>query len=119
MTVLIFTMMMSARKREFAALRAMGAGRDILSGIVVREALTVNLLGGVIGILLTMIILFSFRTLIGEVIGAGFVLPPFPMIALLAAVALASVMLAATLSAWISVHRINSMDAGLVLKEGE
>ena len=119
MTVLIFTMMMSARKREFAALRAMGAGPDILSGIVVREALTVNLLGGVIGILLTMIILFSFRTLIGEVIGAGFVLPPFPMIALLAAVALASVMLAAALSASISVHRINSMDAGLVLKEGE
>lgn len=119
MTVLIFTMMMNARKREFAALRAMGASRDILSGIVIREALTVNLTGGLIGILLTMVLLFSFRTLIGEVIGAGFVLPPFPMIALLAAAALASVMLAATLSAWISVHRINSMDAGLVLKEGE
>ena len=118
MTVLIFTMMMSARKREFASLRAMGASREILSGIVVREALMVNLLGGVAGILLTMVILFSFRTLIGEVIGAGFVLPSFPKIGLLAAAALASVMLAAALSARISVHRVNTMDAGLVLKEG-
>ena len=118
MTVLLFTMMMNARKREFASLRAMGASRDILSGIVVKEALMVNLLGGVTGILLTMLILFSFRTLIGEVIGAGFVLPPFPVICLLAAAALASVMLAAALSAWISVHRVNKMDAGLVMKEG-
>ncbi len=76
MTVLLFTLMMNARKREFASLRAMGASRGILSGIVVREALTVNLLGGAIGILLTGVILFSFSGLIGESLGAGFVLTP-------------------------------------------
>ncbi len=119
MTVLIFTMMMNARKREFASLRAMGAGRDILSGIVVKEAVMVNLLGGVIGILFTMAILFSFKTLMGEILGVGFVFPSLPVIGLLAAAALVSVMLAAALSAWITVHRVNTMDAGLVLKEGE
>ncbi len=119
MTVLIFTMMMNARKREFASLRAIGAGRDILSGIVVKEAVMVNLLGGVIGILFTIVILFSFRTLIGEILGVSFVLPPFPVIGLLGVAALVSVMLAAAVSAWITMHRVNTMDAGLVLKEGE
>lgn len=66
MTVLLFTLMMNARVREFASLRAMGASRGILSGIVVREALAVNLLGGAIGNLLTGVILFSFNGLIGE-----------------------------------------------------
>ena len=119
MTVLLFTLMMNARKREFASLRAMGASRGILSGIVVREALTVNLLGGAIGVLLTGVILFSFNGLIGESLGAGFVLPPVPMTALLAAAALISVILAAVVSAWITVHKVNTMDASLVLKEGE
>ena len=119
MTVLLFTLMMNARKREFASLRAIGASRGILSGIVVREALTVNLLGGAIGVLLTGVILFSFNGLIGESLGAGFVLPPVPMTALLAAAALISVILAAVVSAWIAIHKVNTMDAGLVLKEGE
>jgi len=119
MTVLLFTLMMNARKREFASLRAMGASRGILSGIVVREALTVNLLGGAIGVLLTGVILFSFNGLIGESLGAGFVLPTVPMTALLAAAALISVILAAVVSAWIAVHKVNTMDASLVLKEGE
>lgn len=119
MTVLLFTLMMNARKREFASLRAMGASRGILSGIVVREALTVNLLGGAVGVLLTGVILFSFNRLIGESLGAGFVLPPVPMTALLAAAALISVILAAVVSAWITVHKVNTMDASLVLKEGE
>jgi hypothetical protein len=41
------------------------------------------------------------------------------MTALLAAAALISVILAAVVSAWITVHKVNTMDASLVLKEGE
>lgn len=119
MTVLLFTLMMNARRREFASLRAMGASRSILSGIVIREAMTVNLLGGAIGILLTGVVLFSFNGLIGESLGASFVLPSLPTTALLAVAALVSVILAAAISAWITVHKVNTMDTGLVLKDGE
>ncbi len=119
MVLLIFTLMMNERKREFASLRAMGASRGILSGIVVKEALTVNLLGGILGIALSAVILFSFSGLIGESLGAGFVLPSIIQTAILAMLALLSVMVSAALSAWIAGKKVNQMDASLVLKEGE
>ncbi len=119
MTVLVFTLMMNARRREFASLRAMGASRTILSRLVVKEAITVNLAGGVIGVLLTGIMLFSFRTLIGEELGVGFVPLSAPQTLLLAAAALLSVLSAAGLSALISVRKMNKTDASLVLREGE
>ena len=119
MVLLIFTLMMNERKREFASLRAMGASRGILSGIVVKEALTVNLLGGVLGIALSAVILFSFSELIGESLGAGFVLPSIVQAVLLAILALLSVMVSAALAAGIAGEKVNQMDASLVLKEGE
>ena len=97
----------------------LGMLMTVLLFTLMMEALTVNLLGGAIGVLLTGVILFSFNGLIGESLGAGFVLPSVPMTALLAAAALISVILAAVVSAWIAVHKVNTMDASLVLKEGE
>lgn len=119
MVILIFTLMMNERKREFASLRAMGASRGILSGIVVKEALTVNLLGGMLGIALSAVILFSFSGLIGESLGAGFVLPSIMQTAILAVLALLSVTVSAALAAGIAGKKVNQMDASLVLKEGE
>ncbi len=118
MTVLIFTLMMNERKREFASLRAMGASRSILSGIVVKESLLVNLVGGLIGIAVSAVVLVSFSGLIGESLGAGFVLPPVGKTLLLAVAALLSVLLAAGLAAFVTVRKLNQMDASLVLKEG-
>ena len=119
MVILIFTLMMNARKREFASLRAMGASRNILSGIVIREAILVNLLGGLIGIAAAAVFLFSFNGLITEILGSGFVLPPIGQTLLLGLLTVLSVMVAAVLSAWIAVRKVNKMDASLVLKEGE
>jgi len=119
MVILIFTLMMNARKREFASLRAMGASRNILSGIVIREAILVNLLGGLLGIAAAAVFLFSFSGLITEILGSGFVLPSIGRTLLLGLLTVLSVMFAAILSAWITVRKVNKMDASLVLKEGE
>ncbi len=119
MVLLIFMLMINERKREFASLRAMGASQGILSGIVVKEALTVNLLGGMMGIALSAVILSSFSGLIGESLGAGFVLPSIAQTARLAVLALLSVMVSAALAAWIAGKKVNQMDVSLVLKEGE
>ena len=119
MVILIFTLMMNERRREFASLRAMGASRGILSGIVVKEALTVNLLGGLLGIAASAVILFSFSGLISESLGVGFVLPATPLTVLLAILALLSVTVSAALAAWTAGKKVNYMDASLVLKEGE
>lgn len=119
MVILIFTLMMNARKREFASLQAMGASRNILSCIVIREAILVNLLGGLLGIAAAAVFLFSFSGLITEILGSGFVLPSIGRTLLLGLLTVLSVMFAAILSAWITVRKVNKMDASLVLKEGE
>lgn len=119
MTILIFAMLINERKREFASLAAMGASRKILSGIVTKEAMSVNLVGGAIGIVVSAVILIMFRDLIGQMLGVGFVLPQAGVMLLLAGAALLSVILAGAVSSAIAVRMISRMDASLVLKEGE
>lgn len=119
MTVLLFAMMINERRREFASLAAMGASRKILSGIVTKEAMAVNLIGGTIGIAVSAVILIMFRELIGQSLGVGFVLPSAGTVILLAAAALASVVIAGAVSSWIAVRKVTGMDVSLVLKEGE
>ncbi|MCR4751868.1 MAG: ABC transporter permease [Eubacterium sp.] len=119
MTILLFVLMIHERKREFAALSVMGADRSMISGIVTKEAMTVNLAGGAAGILLSLIVLVMFRNLIGQQLGAGFVLPSVGTAVLTAAATLLSVLLAGVLSSRIAVRNIGKMDISLVLKEGE
>ena len=45
--------------------------------------------------------------------------PPISKTALLAILALLSVIISAALAAWIAGKKVNKMDASLVLKEGE
>ena len=119
MTVLLFVLMIHERSREFASLRTMGASRSILSGIVTREAVSVNLLGGLIGIALSAVVIIGFSNLIGQKLGVGFVIPSILQILPLALLSLFSVLLAAVLAALISVRQVSKIDAALVLKEGE
>ena len=119
MTILIFVMMINERKREFATLCAAGSSREILSGIVTKEAMIVNLAGGTAGIFLSGMVIIMFRNLIGQLLGTGFVIPKISSVLLLAAAALLSVILSGVISSRIAIGKIGRMDISLVLKEGE
>ncbi len=119
MTILLFLMMIHERSREFASLRAMGAGPKILSKIVAGEAIAENLLGSLIGTALSAVVIIGFSSLIGQKIGAGFVIPPPGQILLLALLSICAVMTAAILSAVIAIRWVSRLDAALILKEGE
>ncbi len=119
MTVLLFALLIHERSREFASLRAVGASKNILSRIVSGEALTVNLIGALIGIILSALLIIGFSSLIGQKLGVSFLVPNAGQILPLALLSLASVLLAAVFSALIAVKQVSSIDAALVLKEGE
>ncbi|QWW19840.1 ABC transporter permease [Schaalia sp. 19OD2882] len=119
MTVLVFTAMIHERRREFAALKGMGATRTQLARMVVTEALMVDGAGALVGIAMTAVVLGAFQTLVGQTLGIGFLLPSPPMWVALALGALGSVLAAAALASWLSLRRIDRWDAGTVLKEGE
>ena len=119
MITLMFVLMIQERRREFATLIAAGAHRRMISGIIIREALAVNLLGGAGGIVVSGVLLVSFSGLVREGLGGGFLVPSVPTMALLALGALASVGLVAFVSSWIALRYVTRMDASLALKEGE
>ena len=95
-----------------------GAHRRLISRIIIREALAVNALGGVGGII-SGVLLVSFSGLVRQSLGGGFLVPSLPTLALLALAALASVGLVALVSSWIALRYVTTMDASLALKEGE
>ena len=119
MITLLFVLMVAERRREFATLVAMGAHRRMISGIIIREALGVNLLGGVGGIIISGVLLVSFSGLVDQSLGGGFLVPSALTLALLSLGALASVGIVALVSSWIALRYVTTMDASLALKEGE
>ena len=102
-----------------ATLIAAGAHRRMISRIIIREALAVNALGGIGGIVVSGVLLMSFSGLVRQSLGGGFLVPSLPTLALLALGALASVGLVALVSSWIALRYVTTMDASLALKEGE
>ena len=119
MITLMFVLMVVERRREFATLIAAGAHRCMISRIIIREALAVNALGGIGGIIVSGVLLMSFSGLVRQSLGGGFLVPSLPTLALLALGALASVGLVALVSSWIALRYVTTMDASLALKEGE
>ncbi len=119
MTVFVFAMTIHARRREFATMRAAGASKRLMRRVVVQEALVTCGAGGVVGVAVAAVLLYSFSGLAREVVGAGFVVPGLATAAPVALAALASTLVAAMVSAAVATQLVNGMDASLVLKEGE
>lgn len=119
MNLLIFMMLINERKKEFASLISFGADKKILTSLILKEAFSVNLLGGITAILLSFVIFITFRRSICGLFGAGFVLPQADKFMLYALLALLLVLLSSLISAFIAVSKIKKIDASFILKEGE
>ncbi len=119
MITLMFVLMIVERRKEFATLIAAGAHRRMISRIIIQEALAVNIVGGIGGIVVSGVLLVSFSGLVRQSLGGGFLVPSLPTLALLALGALAAVGLVALVSSWIALRYVTTMDASLALKEGE
>lgn len=119
MTLLIFLMMINERKKEFATLISLGSDKKIIRNLIIKEALSVNLLGGTSAVLFCVIVLFAFRRAFTLAFNSGFILPEFYKIALVAILSLLATVVSSLISAALGIKKVSRMDAGLVLKEGE
>ncbi len=116
--VVVSTLILGERKKEFAVLRVLGASQKKLSRLVMAEAFLVNAAGGLSGIVLAMIFILPFHTLIKNAIGLPFLLPPFALILALVAASLALSVLFGCLTASYAAHKISKVDTGVILREG-
>ncbi len=113
-----FMLLGGERKREFAVLRVIGVSRKRLSGIALKEALLVSVLGGLIGISLSLLFILNFHRLIEKTLALPFLLPSGRNIILFVVSTLACVCIAGPLSAMVSALKLSRADTGIILREG-
>ena len=116
--VVVSTLIINERKKEFAVLRVMGASQKKLSRLVMTEAFLVNAAGSLSGGVLALLFILPFHTLIKNAIGLPFLLPKFPIILALLLLSLALSLLFGCLSASYAACKISKVDTGVILREG-
>ena len=114
--LLVFTMSVNERRREFAVLRVTGASRGMLARCVIQEALTVGLTGGAAGIVLGLLIVLPFNSLIEETLGLPFLLPGAGRIAVLCGAALLIAAAVSAAASALSAYRISRLDPAVILR---
>ena len=116
--VVVSSLIINERKKEFAVLRVMGASQKKLSRLVMTEAFLVNAAGSLSGIVLALLFILPFHTLIKNAIGLPFLLPSFLWMTILMLACLALSVLFGSLSASFAAHKISKVDTGVILREG-
>ncbi len=116
--IIVFTMIISERKKEFAVLRVMGASQKKLSLLVLCEAVIVNTAGSLSGILLAGMAIFPFHSIIEDALNLPFLLPSFGGVLLIGAFSLFLSVLAGSLTSAFAAHKISKIDAGVMLRDG-
>ena len=114
--VLAFVMISNERKKEFAILRAMGASRGKLTGLIMKEALMVSFAGSIIGAVLAIAIVLAVSGSIENMLGLPFLLPGVSGMITLIVGSIAASILAGSVSAAISAWRISGIDTAVILR---
>lgn len=73
--MLIFSIVLNERKREFGLLRVLGASQRKLASILLAESLIISISGALSGLFLSALIFFPFSALISNSINLPFLLP--------------------------------------------
>ena len=115
--IIVFSMSINERKREFALLRTLGASKPAVAGIVMMEGVFAGLMGSIIGIIVSLAVLFGFGDLIENILGLPFLLPNGGFLALFSLVCALAVMVFSALSNIIAGRRVVKGDAGNLLRE--
>ena len=114
--IVAFTMISNERKKEFAIVRALGASKKMLTGIIFKEAFILSLLGSVIGCAAAACAAFLFRSFLENSLDLPFLLSSGGSLAALICASLIVSVLAGTLSAAVSASKISRMDTALILR---
>ena len=116
--VIVFTMIMNERKKEFAIMRVMGSTRRGLAGLVLSESMIINLAGSLLGIALGVMMIIPFQSSLEEKLALPFLISGPGRIALLALITLVVSLITGCLTSIVSVLKISKIDTGVILREG-
>jgi putative ABC transport system permease protein len=114
---LVFSMAANERRRELGVLRAMGAPRAFVLQSLLMEAGILALVGGAIGVSLTILVISLFRTRIILSLNLPFLFPSFFLLLAQIAGGLALTLLSVTLAALVPAYRISFQEPAAAMRE--
>ncbi len=113
--MIVFSMIVNERKKEFAVLRVIGVSKKKLSSLVISESLIISFAGALAGIFLVLLVSIPFNSSIQAMLGLPYLLPSFAEILILSFATLLISLAAGALSSFISAVKVSRQDAGLIL----
>ncbi len=113
----VFSLAVNERRRQIGVMRALGARRTMVLSSLLLEAVLLALAGGGVGIAVSALAVYLFRTLIIGMMGVPFLYPAPLQLAALALGALALALLGVILAALIPALRITMQDPAISMRE--
>ncbi|MFV0528325.1 MAG: ABC transporter permease [Lachnospiraceae bacterium] len=117
--LVIFSISLQERKKEFALLRIAGATRRKLLSVLLRESLLISLAGALAGILLGAVFIIPFSTYIGDVLELPYILPQPSVLVYILLLNLLFATLIGPLASLYAALKISRPETYQTLKEGE
>lgn len=117
--LIVFSVTLNERKKEFAILRILGATRKKLVEVVLTESVLVSIVGGIIGLILTSLIIFPFSDLISSKLQLPYLQPQNSSILAIIALSLILSVLVGLLASIHGALKISKAETYLTMREGE
>ena len=114
-----FYMIVNERQRELGLLRAMGARKGQIFGLIVSEAVIIAISGGVIGIAAGGSLLFTFKNIIISSLKLPYLLPSVPVLAELVVGAVFFALLTGLLASLLPAVSASRMEPYDAIRKGE
>jgi putative ABC transport system permease protein len=117
--VIVFSVTVNERKKEFSILRTLGATRKKLVCIILQEAFYISLIGSVLGAVVGALVVFPFNVYIGDKLGLPYIQPSSMRIIVFLIVDLIVVALSGPLSAIVAALKISKAQTYITMRDGE
>jgi len=115
----IFSMIVNERQREMGLLRAMGARRAAVFRLILTEASTLSLLGGIAGIAAGGVLLFTFKNLIRASLNVPYLWPQPLQFGFIIGFCLVLALVTGVGAALYPAFRISRMEPYAAIRQGE
>ncbi|QIB69909.1 FtsX-like permease family protein [Aminipila butyrica] len=117
--IIVFSVTLNSRKREFSIFRVLGATKSKLVRLILCEACLVSLLGSLAGMIAAALVVFPFSTYISSLLGLPYLQPSRGALSILAAMSFLISFTVGPLASAYAAIKIGSSEIYTTVKEGE
>ncbi len=117
--LVVFSVTLNGRKREFGIFRTLGAPRNKLVKLILCESSLISLFGTVAGIVAAALVVFPFSTYIASLVGLPYLQPSYATVFVVAAMSFLLSFLAGPLASAYFAIKIGGFEIYTVMRENE